>query len=64
MCQLVGAFGFMWFICWHVMVYETPYAHPRIDQDELVYIKNSINESSEKQGTKRVCYYLYVYRNS
>ena len=64
MCELVGAFGIVWFIFWHTMVYEKPNDHPRIDQDELSYIRNSISECSKRRETKRVGYYLKVHINS
>ena len=64
MCQLVGAFGIVWFIFWHIMVYETPNDHPGINKDEFIYIRNSISECNKRRETNRVGYHLKVHINS
>ena len=51
---MAGGFGIVWFILWHALVYECPGVHPRINEDELIYIRNAINENSNTKETKRL----------
>ena len=37
-----GACGLIWFIFWVLLVYDTPYAHPRISDDERTYINSNV----------------------
>ena len=36
---VIGAVTVAWFICWWLLVFDTPDKHPRIDPEELQHIK-------------------------
>ena len=37
-----GGSGILWCICWAFLVYDSPSQHPRISQEEKMYIESSI----------------------
>ena len=45
-----GGSGILWCICWAFLVYDSPSQHPRISQEEKVYIESSIQ--AQQQHTK------------
>ncbi|XP_034041292.1 sialin isoform X2 [Thalassophryne amazonica] len=48
---LFGAVGVLWFFLWACLIYDTPNSHPRISEQERVYINTSLkNELSSSDG--------------
>ncbi|XP_072246727.1 sialin [Leuresthes tenuis] len=46
-----GAVGLVWFILWSLLVFDTPNTHPRISEQERLYITASLkNELSTSSG--------------
>ena len=39
---VIGGISTVWFLFWWFLVYDTPDKHPRIDENELNYIKNEL----------------------
>lgn len=42
---VTGTLGTIWFISWWIIVYDSPAQHPRITQQELKYIQDSLGPS-------------------
>ncbi|KAL5235204.1 hypothetical protein ACI65C_002614 [Semiaphis heraclei] len=40
-----GGFGLVWYICWVLLVYDTPAKHPTISIRERLYIENCIGKT-------------------
>uniref|UniRef100_A0A3B3XPW7 Sialin n=1 Tax=Poecilia mexicana TaxID=48701 RepID=A0A3B3XPW7_9TELE len=48
---LFGAVGVVWFVLWAFLVFDSPNSHPRISEQERLYITNSLkNELSTSAG--------------
>ncbi|ODN03400.1 putative inorganic phosphate cotransporter [Orchesella cincta] len=43
----IGAFSLLWFILWTMFMYDTPASHPRISDEELMYIQKSSSSRKE-----------------
>lgn len=39
---LTGLIGFVWSICWFLLVYDSPALHPRISDEERFYIESKL----------------------
>ena len=50
--RVTGAFGLMWFIVWTFVGYEKPCKHPRISEEERMYIEKKINENTSVISNK------------
>ena len=52
--------GIAWLIGWCFLVYETPRSHPRISDEELIYIETSIADTgtTNREVTKSIRYIL------
>lgn len=37
-----GAVGLVWFVLWVFLVFDSPNTHPRISEQERLYITNSL----------------------
>ncbi|XP_034241862.1 sialin-like [Thrips palmi] len=44
-----GALGVLWYIPWHLCVFDTPAQHPRIDPREREYIENALGKVPAKK---------------
>lgn len=42
MCQ--GAVGLLWFVLWSFLVFDSPNTHPRISEEERLYITTSLKD--------------------
>lgn len=40
-----GGMGFIWLVCWMLLVYDTPAKHPTISIREKTYIENCIGNT-------------------
>lgn len=40
-----GGLGLVWYICWVLLVYDTPAKHPTISIRERLYIENCIGKT-------------------
>lgn len=49
-----GGFGFVWFILWMIIVYNSPADHPRISRAELNYIQNSLNSANDHEKNMKI----------
>ncbi|KAJ8316412.1 hypothetical protein KUTeg_006426 [Tegillarca granosa] len=43
-----GTIGVIWFLCWCILVYESPAKHPTIRNSELEYIQSNIGYTDEQ----------------
>ncbi|XP_050423926.1 putative inorganic phosphate cotransporter [Adelges cooleyi] len=48
--HLTGVLGLLWYICWTILIYESPAEHPTIGHKERVYIENSIGKTVKMQS--------------
>lgn len=39
-----GAIGLFWFILWSLLVFDSPNTHPRISEEEKIYINASLKD--------------------
>eukprot|EP00095_Tigriopus_kingsejongensis_P002481 maker-scaffold988_size73003-snap-gene-0.16 protein:Tk02481 transcript:maker-scaffold988_size73003-snap-gene-0.16-mRNA-1 annotation:"hypothetical protein TcasGA2_TC006625" len=39
-----GVLGVLWFVAWCFLCYDSPESHPRINEDEKIYILSSLNQ--------------------
>lgn len=51
--HISGAIGVAWFIAWWCLVYDTPAEHPRISEEERLYIENSIGKAITKKKVRK-----------
>lgn len=51
-CLSTGVFGLTWFITWTFVGYEKPCKHPRISEEERLYIEDKINENTSVISNK------------
>jgi len=47
-----GSIGLVWFVGWIFLVYDNPSVHPRIAEDEKLYIQALSNKSSYRSVNK------------
>ncbi|CAI6346107.1 unnamed protein product [Macrosiphum euphorbiae] len=45
-----GGLGLLWYICWNLLVYDTPAKHPTISSKERTYIENCIVETIQTRS--------------
>ncbi|XP_068085874.1 putative inorganic phosphate cotransporter [Anabrus simplex] len=45
-----GALGVVWYIPWLFLVYDSPEQHPRITEEEKIYIQSSIGATEKKKN--------------
>ena len=45
-----GILTIFWFIFWCLFVFDTPAEHPRISEEELKYITNSLSQVTEREN--------------
>lgn len=50
-----GAIGIAWYLAWWILVYDTPAKHPRISEEERLYIETSIGRSLAKKRVRLDC---------
>lgn len=47
-----GLVGFVWSICWFLLVYDSPAVHPRISDEERFYIESKLGVNSMSEMEK------------
>ncbi|GFS51866.1 hypothetical protein TNIN_195591 [Trichonephila inaurata madagascariensis] len=60
---LMGSAGFVWFVLWIFLVFESPVKHPRISANELAYIQKNIPFVSNDKKNASVPW-LHVVRSA
>ncbi|KAK0082272.1 hypothetical protein PV325_010772 [Microctonus aethiopoides] len=40
-------FGIVWYLAWYYLVFDTPMQHPRISEEERIYIENNLETSMD-----------------
>lgn len=48
---ITGLLGFIWSVCWFLVVFETPADHPRITPEERWYIESNLGLKPAKSST-------------
>ena len=46
---VIAVINTIWFICWWLLVFDTPEQHPRISEHELLHIQDSLKESVDSK---------------
>lgn len=47
---VTGGMGFVWYVAWMLLVYDTPAEHPTISVKERAYIENCITKTSQSKA--------------
>jgi MFS family permease len=47
---VTAALGFLWYVAWMLLVYDTPAEHPTISERERIYIESCVIKTSQSKS--------------